>query len=138
MRRPLLILTVTIGLAGCGGRTIDGFTPGMPAACSPPVGPNAAVPAGTCSELPGLAVAALDAREPGHAAIVSEGMFTDGRLSGPSRITLYVFVFELADGSTKATGVAARTNHRRAPAWVPGRTSVRKTVIDLPPVEGAG
>ncbi len=107
MRRLPLILTVTmIGLAGCGGTTIDGFTLGMPAACSPPVGPNAAAPARTCSELPGLAVAALDAREPGHAAIVSEGMFTDGRLSGPSRITLYVFVFKLADGSTKATGVA--------------------------------
>src|SRR5205814_419596 len=75
-------------------------------------------------------IAALDARAPGHAAIVSMEAYTDGTQPGPIDFTgpgvpptpaprhpgpnVKVFVFKLADGSTRATGVACTkdaTNH---------------------------
>jgi hypothetical protein len=126
MRRFLLTVTVVIAVSGCGpspgSTTIDGFTLGALAACSPPVDVDAAGLDASCAGFPGRAVAALDAREPGHAAIVSTSMYTDGTQPGAIDVTgnasppksetrhpgpdLTVFVFKLADGSTKATGVA--------------------------------
>ena len=69
-----------------------------------------------------LAASALDAREPGHAAIVSTQQYADGTQPGPIDVTgaalprapesrhpgpdVTVFVFTLADGSVRATGVA--------------------------------
>jgi hypothetical protein len=67
-------------------------------------------------------MAALDARDPGHAAIVSTVTCADGTQPGtidviggaspPAEVTRHpgpnvtVFVFKLADGTTRATGVA--------------------------------
>lgn len=115
-----------IALAGCGpsqGSTIiDGFTLGALAACSPPVDVDAATLDASCAGFPERAVAALDTREPGHAAILSTATYTDGTQPGPIDVTgdaappkpatrhpgpdVTVFVFKLADGTTKATGVA--------------------------------
>jgi hypothetical protein len=101
MRPVLLALTLAVAVAGCGRTTIDGFKIGQPAKCSPPVGPGAGPMANTCVGFPDKAIAALDAREPGHAAIESMEMYLDARSTA-----VIVFVFKLADGSTKATGVA--------------------------------
>lgn len=104
------------------GSTIDGFKLGVRVTCSPGIGP--APSGGWC---PGLdqakAVAALDVRVPAHAAVVSTMTFTDGTQPEPVDVTgnaptptpaptahagplVTVFVFELADGSIRATGVA--------------------------------
>jgi hypothetical protein len=73
------------------------------------------------------ATAALDARDPGHAAIVSMTKYSDGTQPEPVDVTgnaptptppptrhpgpnVFVFVFKLADGSTRATGVACTGN----------------------------
>jgi hypothetical protein len=110
MRRLLLTLAVAISLSGCGlfprPTTIDGFTPGSLAKCSPPVDVDPAELGDSCAVLPTLALAALDARAPGHAAIVSMQMYTDGKQPADAASNVMVFVFTLADGSTKATGVA--------------------------------
>ncbi len=102
------------------GSVIDGFTLGAHAACSGFVG---SVPPDVvgCGGYPELAVAALDARDKGHAAIVGTVMFTDAAGPGPIDVTGdaspsrpesrgtggvdMVFVFTLADGSIRATGV---------------------------------
>lgn len=110
MRRLLLTVMVAIAVAGCGpspiSTMIDGFTPGALAACSPPVGVDAAALDASCAGFQKRAIAALDAREPGHAAIVSTQMYADGKQAGVTHATVTVFVFKLADGSTEATGVA--------------------------------
>jgi hypothetical protein len=133
MRHPLIFgLLVGIVLAGCVApgapttttppNTIDGFTLGAIVECSPPVDVDAAVLDQSCAGFPKRATAALDAREPGHAAIVSTTMYADGTQPGPIDVTgdasvppqpsmhpgpyVTVFVFTLADGSTRATGVA--------------------------------
>jgi hypothetical protein len=119
-------MTIAITLSGCGpsqgSTTIDGFTLGALAACSPPVDVDATSLDASCAGLPERAVAALDAREPGHAAVVSTSMYADGSQPGTIDVTgnavppktatrhpcpdVTVFVFRLADRSTKATGVA--------------------------------
>lgn len=102
------------------GSVIDGFTLGVPVKCSGPVGPVPSDVIG-CGNYPELAVAALDARDKGHTAIVSMVTFTDATQSGPIDVTgdaspsipksagsggvVTVFVFTLADGSIHATGV---------------------------------
>jgi hypothetical protein len=69
-----------------------------------------------------LAASALDARGPGHAAIASTKRYADGTQPGPIDVTgnalppaaasrhagpdVTVFVFTLADGSVRATGLA--------------------------------
>lgn len=105
------------------GAVIDGFTLGVPLHCSGPVGPvtSAAIDR-ACSGDPQRAIAALDARDPSHAAIVSTTSWTDGGQPGAIDVTgdsppptggatqsganVTVFVFRLADGSMRATGVA--------------------------------
>jgi hypothetical protein len=75
----------------------------------------------SCTTYPSLAEAALDARDPGHAAVVKVQTFSDGAQPGPIDVTgdaspppeaassidayVTVFVFTLADGTTRATGV---------------------------------
>ena len=102
------------------GSVIDGFTLGARAECSGFVGSVHPDVIG-CGSYPELAVAALDARDKGHAAIVSTVMFTDATRPGAIDVTgdaspsipksagsggvVTVFVFTLADGSIHATGV---------------------------------
>jgi hypothetical protein len=108
MRPFLLILTLIAVLAGCGERTIDAFPIGELAGCSPPAGPGGPPLTETCLVFPEKAQAALDAREPGHAAITSMRMYVD--LRPPDQNSgVVVFVFTLADGTTKATGVDCRS-----------------------------
>jgi hypothetical protein len=119
-----LFLAAGMALWGCGpsGSTVDGFKLGGIVKCSPPTDPHAAAGGRSCGAFPALATAALDAREPGHAAVVSVAAYTDGTQPGPIDVTgdapptvsaarhpgpnVTVFVFTLADGSTRATGVA--------------------------------
>ena len=86
------------------GDTVDGFTLGIVLKCSGPVGPvsSAALDAG-CLGNPKRALAALDARDPGHPAVVSTTSWTDA-----THPRVSVFVFRLADGSIRATGVACQ------------------------------
>jgi hypothetical protein len=127
-RRPLTMMVIAAGLllSGCSGArgapTIDGFILGALAVCSPPVDVDAATLDASCAGFSKRATAALDARDPGHAAIVSTQMYSDGSQPGPIDVTgdatpptqrsahpgplVYVFVFKLSDGSTRATGVA--------------------------------
>jgi hypothetical protein len=77
----------------------------------------------SCAGQSALALAALDARDPSHAAVISTGMYSDGTQPEPVDVTgnaptptppptehpgplVTVFVFTLADGSVRATGVA--------------------------------
>jgi hypothetical protein len=118
--------------SGCSvrGSTIDGFTLGVMVKCSGGIESDPAILDAGCMGHPKRATAALDAREPGHAAIVSMEAYSDGtqpepidfmgpgvpptpapRHPGPN---VTVYVFKLADGSTRATGVACTkdaTNH---------------------------
>lgn len=68
-----------------------------------------------------LATAALDARDKGHAAVTSMMRYSDATQPEPVDVTyatptrhpgpqVTVFVFTLADGSTRATGVACTDN----------------------------
>jgi len=125
-----LLLTVTVAAAfaisACsllqGSTTVDGFTLGALAVCSPPVDVDAAAFDASCAGFPKRAMAALDVRDPGHAPIVATSMYTDGTQPAAIDVTgndsppklatrhpgpdVTVFVFKLADGSTRATGVA--------------------------------
>ena len=83
---------------------------------------GAARPDMSCAGYLKRATAALDTREPGHPAVVSVAMYADGSQPAPIDVTgdatppmpapthagpaVTVFVFTLADGSTRATGVA--------------------------------
>ncbi len=99
---------------------IDDFTLGPLAACSAGTDPKTVAP-NSCVTFPTLATDALDARDPGHADIVATKMYGDGSQPGPIDVTgdaspppaasrtidsfVYVYVFALADGSVRATGV---------------------------------
>jgi hypothetical protein len=119
-----LILAAGLGLSGCGpsGSTVDGFKLGVVVKCSPPVDVDAATLDRSCAGFFKRAMAALDARDPGHAAVVSVATYTDGTQPEPIDMTgdgppptpaarhpgpnFTVFVYTLADGSIRATGVA--------------------------------
>jgi hypothetical protein len=105
------------------GVTVDGFVLGAQEACSNPVGAiDPKYADSSCSGMLDLATAALDARDPGHAAIASIGRYADGTQPGPIDVTgnspvptaaashlgpdVTVFIFTLVDGSVRATGVA--------------------------------
>jgi hypothetical protein len=123
-----LLAAVALSVSACVGSSslvptaIDGFTLGASESCHPPADVDAAALDRSCAGYPKRATAALDAREPGHPAVVSVAMYADGtqpasidvtgdaapptprpRHPGPS---VTVFVFTLADGFTRATGVA--------------------------------
>jgi hypothetical protein len=118
----LVPLVLAAALSACGPTTIDGFTPGVIVKCSGGTESDPAIVDAGCMGYPKRATAALDARDPGHAAIVSMEAYTDGTQPGPIDVTgpgvpptpaprhpgpnVTVFVFKLADGSTRATGVA--------------------------------
>lgn len=86
---PLLIAVIIaagMALSGClasaSPTTVDGFKPGAMAACSPPVGVvDQAALDGSCAGSIKRATAALDAREPGEAA-VAVGYGAPGRTPG--------------------------------------------------------
>lgn len=116
-------LLASLVVAGCAGSTtIDGFTLGAEITCSGPVGVDEATLDRGCAGDLKRATAALDAREPGHDAVVSVEMYSDGTQPGPIDVIgdappptpaprhpgpfVTVFVFTLADGSKRATGVA--------------------------------
>ena len=127
-----LLAAVALSVAACVGSSsavptastirIDGFTLGAMAACSPPVDVDAAALDRSCAGYLKRATAALDTREPGHPDVVSVAMYADGSQPAPIDVTgdgapptpgpghlgptVTVFVFKLADGSTRATGVA--------------------------------
>lgn len=131
-RASALVAAVALIVSACVSSTgvvptvsairIDGFTLGALAACSPPVDVDAAALDRSCAGYLKRATAALDTREPGHPAVVSVVMFADGGQPAPIDVTgdatppmpapthagpaVTVFVFTLADGSTRATGVA--------------------------------
>ncbi|MCY7288540.1 MAG: hypothetical protein LH624_09905 [Cryobacterium sp.] len=105
------------------GATVDGFTLGALATCSNPVGSiDPKYSSSSCAGMLKEATIALDARNPGHAAVVSVEQYSDGTRPGPIDVTgsgpvptlapshlgpdVTVFVFTLADGSVRATGVA--------------------------------
>ena len=90
----IAVIAAVVAVSGCSvtarsgatygsGAVIDGFTLGVPLQCSGPVGPvtSAAIGRG-CGGDPQRAMAALDARDPGHAAIVSTTSWTDGTQPG--------------------------------------------------------
>jgi hypothetical protein len=120
-----LVIAAAVGLSAVGvfgPTTIDGFTLGSIVKCSPPVDVDAAVLEAGCAGDYKRATAALDAREPGHPAIVSIEEYADGTQPGPIDFTgpgvpptpaprhpgpnVTVVVFRLADGTSRATGVA--------------------------------
>lgn len=119
-----LILAAAIGFSGCGptGSTIDGFKLGVVVKCSGGISEHTAATDDGCGGGLKRASAALDARDPGHAAVLSVAMYSDGTQPGPIDMTgdgpppipaprhpgplVTVFVFTLADGSVRATGVA--------------------------------
>ena len=129
-RRPsgfvVALVLALLGVAACqpaSGGTIDGFKLGAMVKCGGGIDPI--TPAGAVNGCGGgveRAVAALDAREPNHPAIYSTEMFADGTQPGPIDMTgdgpppksaprhpgplVTVFVFTLADGSVRATGVS--------------------------------
>jgi hypothetical protein len=106
--------------AGCAA-TIDGFEPGGLVKCSPPLVSDPVLLERSCAGDLGRATKALDEREPGHSAIIEWHEFADGRVPSPIDVTgdgpvptpnsaptnwsVTVFVFTLADGSKRATGV---------------------------------
>ena len=122
----VLVVLATFMVTACASSTapvvIDGFTLGAQLVCSPPVDVDAAVVARSCAGDPERAIDALDARDPGHARIVSSKMYADGTQPGPIDVTgngpvpvqptrhpgpnVTVVVFTLADGSVRATGAA--------------------------------
>jgi hypothetical protein len=107
------------------GLVIDGFTLGVPVSCKGGAdirGAPTPSPDIMCFDFPALARAALDARDPNHGVIVSVDQYSDGTQPGSVDITgdatappqatrhpgpaVDVFVFMLADGTRRATGVA--------------------------------
>lgn len=95
----LAMLAIGCG-ANAGARTIDGFPLGAPVECSPSMTVS-------CDQLVALGRQALDQRDPGHAAVQATHLYEEGPLP-PGMVrsgTLRVIVFDLADGSTHATGV---------------------------------
>jgi hypothetical protein len=86
---------------------VDGWPIGPPADCGGP----AAV---SCERMTKAATSALDARDPGHAAIASVRLFEEGAITNAlgqrvlmtRSLEMQVAEFVLADGSSKAVGVA--------------------------------
>ena len=85
-------------------RIVDGFPMGLPAPCAPR----------QCDEWIQLARSVLDDRDPEHVEVINVRMYledlTNPLLFEPGVVharsgTLVVVVFELADGSRRATGV---------------------------------
>jgi hypothetical protein len=72
------VTLVDRGIKPTSGDTIDGFKLGVDVRCSPGVDLTAAELDRGCSGFPRRATAALDAREPGHPAIVGVATYTDG------------------------------------------------------------
>jgi hypothetical protein len=120
-RVPFLVaVAIAAAMAVSGCSTIDGFTPGGIEKCGG--GLDIDRSDASCGGGYRLARAALDTRDPGHAPVVSLEMYSDGTQPGPIDFTgpgvpptpaprhpgpdVTVFVFKLADGSTRATGVA--------------------------------
>jgi hypothetical protein len=120
----LLAILVASGCSATAGG-VDGFKLGPMVKCSGGVGPiSSADAANMCGGGVERAIAALDDREPRHPAIASTAMFMDGTQPGPIDMTgggppptaaprhpgplVTVFVFTLADGSVRATGVACQ------------------------------
>jgi hypothetical protein len=86
------------------GPIVDGFPIGAPATCAPRI----------CDEWIRLALSALEDREPAHAQVLNVRTYyedlTNPVLYDPKVVhrrtgTVVVVVFELADGSRRATGV---------------------------------
>ena len=75
----------TLSAASSGSLTIvDGFRPGVLLACSGAIGSiDPKYSSRTCSGMSELATSALDARDPGHAAIVSMTQYSDGTQPEP-------------------------------------------------------
>jgi hypothetical protein len=111
-KRAFLVGFVAVALAGVlavvalrspGATIVDGFPLGTRLEC-----------ATACSAVIDMATGALDARDPGHAPVVSAVPYhdLDPCSDGTSPVpcvrdsTLTVVVFRLADGSTRAAGVA--------------------------------
>jgi hypothetical protein len=103
-------LTVALGelkAMAVRGSIVDGFPIGSPVACG--------LQAEPCSVYVALALAALDAREPGHPGMVSATPYVED-MSNPKifdQTVMYTrsgsviaVVFRLADGSTRAAGAA--------------------------------
>jgi hypothetical protein len=101
--RARLALLVALLISGCSQvHTIDGF----------PVGPRHECVGGppTCAEITEVALAALEARDPGHPHVTSWTVYgEDMRLlheKGMGRSgSLSVVVFDLIDGTQRAIGV---------------------------------
>ena len=116
----MVVTVATLVFGVFGSSSIDGFTAGVMEKCAG-LDDDPSVDA-SCGGGYRLARAALDARDPGHASVVSLEMYSDGTQPGPIDVTgpglpptpaprhpgpdVTVFVFKLADGSTRATGVA--------------------------------
>jgi hypothetical protein len=109
------------------GETVDGFKIGVMVACSPGVGLDAAELDRGCAGFPKRATAALDAREPDHPDVLGFATYSDGTQPEPLDYSadvpsptppptahpgpdVTVFVFTLADGTFRATGVACTRN----------------------------
>jgi hypothetical protein len=126
IRRLMCQVAIVLMLAGCNASgtppTVDGFTLGAFEACSLPIGSiDPKYLGSSCGGMIDLATAALDARYPSHAAVTSIKRYGDGTQPGPIDMTgngppptpaprhpgpdVTVFVFTLADGSVRATGV---------------------------------
>jgi hypothetical protein len=110
-RRPGLVATVALGLVLCG----CGVTPD-PLIDTWPVGASAACPdTQRCEALVAAGLAGLDARDPGHAAVVATELRDEGVILDPStghQILMArsggccaVLLVRLADGTTRAIGV---------------------------------
>jgi hypothetical protein len=98
----IVLVAIIIFRPGAKYQVIDGF----------PIG--SAAPCGACTDEIAMATTALDARDPGHAPVLSATPYTDidPCTNGMSDVLcsrdahVYVVVFRFADGSTRATGVA--------------------------------
>jgi hypothetical protein len=124
----VFLVSACVGTTSSAGRetglVIDGFTLGEETSCMGPTdvpGAPTPPPDTTCFDFEALARAALDARDHKHAAIVSVDTYADGTQPGSVDITgdatappqgtrhpgpaVDVFVFTLADGTRRATGI---------------------------------
>jgi len=96
-----LLLALSIALAACSPRYIDGWSVGSPSGCESDV---------HCDDLQAVATAGLDKKYPGHAPVRSVRIHDEGPQRNGQVITrigawIHVAVFNLADGSAHAIGV---------------------------------
>ena len=109
--------------------TVDGFRLGAYEVCSLPIGSiDPKYLGSSCGGMIDLATAALDARYPSHAAVVSIKRYGDGTQPGPIDMTgngapptpaprhpgpdVTVFVFTLADGSVRVISSTSKSSAR--------------------------